>query len=94
MTGCIGISSKLLDLLGTQGVGDSRQHSKGDQRGSQAENRYRAANVTDGRQRHLVSACELQEQNKVWEAGLRPHPVVGRVSEWMDATARATALTL
>jgi hypothetical protein len=39
--------------------GDSRQHSKGDQRGGQAEHGQRAADVTDGRQRHLVSVREL-----------------------------------
>lgn len=73
VVGCTDISSKLLGLLGTQGEGDSRQDCKGDQRGSQTENRQRAANVTDGRQRHLVSTCELQEQNKVWVGGLGPH---------------------
>lgn len=35
---CTDISSKLLDFLGMQGEGDSRQYCEGDQSGSQAEN--------------------------------------------------------
>lgn len=46
---------------GTRGRvgGDSREHGEGDQGDGQAEHRQRAADVTDGRERHLVSACEL-----------------------------------
>lgn len=54
-----------LPTSGSQGEGDSRERSKGDQRDGQAEHRQRAAHVADGRQRHLVAACELWEQRGV-----------------------------
>ena len=61
---------------------DSREHGEGDQRDGQAEHGQRAADVADGRERHLVSACELCGKQSGGGQPSGPGPT-GGLAQWL-----------
>lgn len=68
------IYTRAADLPGHGGgraEDDSREHGEGDQREHQADHGQGAADVRDGRERHLLSLCELRgRQSRGVSAGL------------------------